>query len=39
MLNAYHCFNNGFIGKQLVIWEEYCSKYLPKETPKEKAWI
>ena len=26
-LTAFHFFNNGFVGKQLVAWEEYCAKY------------
>ena len=31
-----HCFNNGYVGKQLVTWRECCGKCWLK---KKKAWI
>ena len=30
-LTAPHCFNNGYLGKQHVAWEEHCVEYQLKE--------
>ena len=30
-LNAVHCFDNGYAGKQPVAWKEYCAEYWLKE--------
>ena len=30
-LTAFHCFNNGYVGKQQVHWKEYCAEYWLKE--------
>ena len=30
-LTAVRCFDNGYVGKQSVVWEEYCAKYWLKE--------
>ena len=31
-LTAVHCFDDGYVGKQPVSWEEYCADYWLKET-------
>ena len=28
---AVRCFGNGYVGKQLVAWKEYCAEYWFKE--------
>ena len=33
---AFHCFNNGYVGKQLVDWKEYCTEYWLKEFQDSK---
>ena len=30
-LTAFHCFDNGYVGKQLVAWKEYCVENWWKE--------
>ena len=30
-LSVVHCFDNGYMGKQPVAWEEYCAEYWLKE--------
>ena len=30
-LAAAHCFDNGYVGKQLVAWKEYCVEYWVRE--------
>ena len=30
-LTAVHCFDNGYVGKQQVVWKEYCVEYWLKE--------
>ena len=30
-LNAVHCFDDGYVGKQPVAWKEYCVVYWLKE--------
>ena len=36
-LTAVHCFDNGYVGKQPVAWEEYCAEYWSKEL--QEAWV
>ena len=33
-LTAVYCFDDGYVGKQPFVWEEYCAEYLSKE-PQE----
>ena len=35
---AVHCFNNGYVGKQLVAWKEYCAEYWLKELQESMDW-
>ena len=30
-LAAAHCFDNGYVGKQPMAWEEHCAEYCLKE--------
>ena len=30
-LTTVHCFNNRYVGKQAMAWEEYCAEYWLKE--------
>ena len=30
-LTTVHCFDNGYVGKKQVAWEEYCAEYWLKE--------
>ena len=30
-LTEVHCFDNGYVRKQLVAWKEYCAEYWLKE--------
>ena len=30
-LTTVHCFDNDYVGKQLVAWKEYCVEYWLKE--------
>ena len=30
-LTTIHCFDNGCVGKQPVVWKEYCAEYWLKE--------
>ena len=30
-LTVVRCFHNGYVGKQQVVWKEYCAEYWLKE--------
>ena len=37
---AVHCFDSGYVGKQLVAWKEYCAEYWLKELQESMGrWI
>ena len=35
-LTTVRCFDNGYVGKQPVAWEEYCAEYWLKEQQESK---
>ena len=37
-LTAVLCFDNSYVGKQPVVWKEYCAEYWLKKNSR-KAWI
>ena len=34
-LTAVRCFDNGYMGKQSVVWKEYCAEYWLREVQQE----
>ena len=38
-LTAVHCFEDGYVGKQPVAWEEWCAEYWLKELPRKHGWV
>ena len=37
-LTAVRCFDNGYVGKQPVVWKEYCAEYKFKELQESTDW-
>ena len=35
-VTAVHYFDDGYVGKQSVVWEEYCAEYCLKELQESK---